>query len=205
MLSSDAGRLHRFFSLIGGGMSDPTGADAQPTHLPKSADSVAEAGPSYACQISRHVPNIRSYIASRVRNRHDAEDLLQDTLLKSLRVSAVTPIENPLAYSLTVARTLVVDYWRRNQRSEITGLEQPPEGETPTLDEVHIQQQKAEYLQQILQQLPPLRRQVFMMRRVQGMSREEIAAQLDMNTEAVKKHISRAMLTIARAMEKGGY
>lgn len=155
-------------------------------------------------QLTEHLPNIRNYIASRVHNHQDVDDLLHDTLVRSLTATASKPVDNLLAYSLTVARTVVFDYWNRNRRQP-EGSEALPDMPSVPLDEVQIQVQKLERLQQILQDMPPLMRQVFMLRRLHGQSREEIAQTLDMNPEAVKKHITRATLRIAEAMEKSGY
>ena len=150
-----------------------------------------------------HLPNLRQYIASRVPDRHDAEDLLQDTLVRSLRVQEQAHILNPLAYGLSIARNLVTDYWRG--RKTFVSTDEVQEAETTALDEAHIMTQKVEYLQVVLEQLPPLRREVFVMRRIQGKSRDEIATALGLSAEAVKKHITRAMISIAAAMEEKGY
>lgn len=167
---------------------------------------LSQPNPHYGLQITHHLPNIRNYIASRVNNRHDVDDLLQDTLLKSLLASstATVPVENPLAYSLTVARTVIFDYWNRNRQAPVSD-DDMAEPASPSMESEQIQIQKAERLVQVLYTLPPLRRQVFIMRRLHGHSREDIAADLDLTLEAVKKHITRATLTIATEMEKSGY
>lgn len=172
---------------------------------PATADSVCspDAGGHGSLPLAEHLPNLRQYIASRVPDRHDAEDLLQDTLLRSLRVSEHARILNPLAYGLSIARNLVSDYWRG--RKTFVSTDEVQEAETTALDEVHIMAQKVEYLQSVLEQLPPLRREVFVMRRIQGKSRDEIATALGISAEAVKKHITRAMISIAAAMEEKGY
>lgn len=177
-------------------------------HNSHSSAASPAAGDAFARQLVSHLPNLRKYIASRVSDRHDAEDLLQDTLLRSLRVDGQARILNPLAYSIRVARTVLSDYWRSRPQPQSTdangaGVVADPLSES--LDEAHIMAQKVEYLQTVLQQLPPMRREVFVMRRVQGKSREEIADALGISTEAVKKHITRAMVSIAAAMEEKGY
>lgn len=165
---------------------------------------VSEPAPGDSHPLTEHLPNLRNYIASRVRNRQDVDDLLQDTLLRSLAATAARPVDNPLAYSLTVARSVVFDYWNRN-RLPAVNLDEVPEESTGPLDEVQIRNQKIELLQRIIEQLPPLRRQVFILRKLHGHSREAIARELNLNPEAVKKHITRATLSIAAEMEKHGY
>ena len=53
--------------------------------------------------------------------------------------------------------------------------------------------------------MPPLRRKVFEMRRIEDKSREEIAQELDLSVEAVKKHINRAMVEVTLCAEKHGW
>ncbi|MFP5304155.1 sigma-70 family RNA polymerase sigma factor, partial [Cobetia sp. SIMBA_158] len=57
-------------------------------------------------------------------------------------------------------------------------------------------------VKQALDELPPLRRKVFELRRLEGLSREEICLKLDMSQESVKKHITRAMTQITLHIEK---
>lgn len=174
-------------------------------HNTHSTAASPAAGGAFAHQLVSHLPNLRKYIASRVSDRHDVDDLLQDTLLRSLRVDGQARILNPLAYSIRVARTVLSDYWRSRPQSLSADAEATADPLSESLDEAHIMAQKVEYLQTVLQQLPPMRREVFVMRRVQGKSREEIADALGISTEAVKKHITRAMVSIAAAMEEKGY
>jgi RNA polymerase sigma-70 factor (ECF subfamily) len=65
-----------------------------------------------------------------------------------------------------------------------------------------ITEQKLELVKQALDELPPLRRKVFELRRLEGLSREEISLKLDMSQESVKKHITRAMTQITLHVEK---
>lgn len=174
-------------------------------HNTHSSASAQVAEGAFARQLVSHLPNLRKYIASRVSDRHDAEDLLQDTLVRSLRVEEQARILNPLAYSLRVARNVLSDYWRSRPQPLTADADVTADPLSESLDEAHIMAQKIEYLQTVLQQLPPMRREVFVMRRVQGKSREEIADELGISTEAVKKHITRAMVSIAAAMEEKGY
>ncbi|ALQ10606.1 RNA polymerase subunit sigma-70 (plasmid) [Pseudoalteromonas sp. Bsw20308] len=65
-----------------------------------------------------------------------------------------------------------------------------------------ITEQKLELVKSALEELPPLRRKVFKLRRIDGLSREEISLQLNMSQESVKKHITRAMIQITLHIEK---
>lgn len=157
------------------------------------------------------IPQLRGFIAKQVRSHQEIDDILQDTLLRSMQTGDKACIRNPLAYAIQVARSVVQDHWRRLLRQPLisendnTVVDAESKVASPTLDEQQMYRQQLELLLKILGDMPELRRKVFLLRRLEGLSREEIAIRLDMNDEAVKKHISRAMVTIATTMANHGY
>ena len=155
----------------------------------------------YEQQLTSEIPRIRGYIRSQISNPSDVEDLLQDTVVRSLQTTARERVSNPLAYGLQVARSVVLDHWRRSKRQP-DYVAELPEQESAPLDQQHMERRKLEALSATLTAMPPLRRQVFLMRRMDGLSRDAIAAQLGLSEASVKKHITRAMLDIARTVEK---
>ena len=66
-------------------------------------------------------------------------------------------------------------------------------------------QQKLDEVERILSAMAPLRRQVFLLRRIDGLSRDEIAEKLDISLEAVKKHLTRAMVELTVKLEEAGW
>ncbi|MFK4752676.1 RNA polymerase sigma factor [Oceanobacter antarcticus] len=161
-------------------------------------------GAPYEQQLTQDIPRLRRYIASQVNNPQEVDDLLQDTLLRSLRPTNHERISSPVAYALRVARSVVVDYWRAGKRQPEL-LESLPEAVGICMEDEHIDRQKLELLSKVVAAMPELRRQVFILRRVEGLSRDQIACQLGLADEAVKKHITRAMMDIAKAMAGAGY
>jgi len=65
-----------------------------------------------------------------------------------------------------------------------------------------MHRQKVEVFGKALDAMPPLRRDVFIRRRLHGHSTRQIAAELDMNEAAVEKHVVRAMEQLHREMAK---
>ncbi|TAP32728.1 hypothetical protein EYR97_16260 [Alteromonas sp. KUL42] len=53
--------------------------------------------------------------------------------------------------------------------------------------------------------MSPLRREIFLLRRVDGLARDVIARRLDVSVEVVKKHLTRAMVEITVKLEEAGW
>ena len=65
------------------------------------------------------------YIFSKIGDRNDAEDLTQNVFV--LAFGAIKNFEDqqksPLAYFFTIARNLIIDFWRKKKGTEIEGEE----------------------------------------------------------------------------------
>lgn len=128
---------------------------------------------------------------------------MQEALLRTLNRNDASEIENFQAYINQVAKSVMYSDWQKNKNQPnnaedielFTNDNSDPEAQS-------ITEQKLELVKSALQELPPLRRKVFKLRRIDGLSREEISLQLNMSQESVKKHITRAMIQITLSIEK---
>lgn len=150
--------------------------------------------------------SIRRFILAKVSDRQAVDDLVQETLLRTLRSADRSKVGNASAYAVQVAKTVIVDYWHRKRRdpsAEEPAAEQA--AETPSPEDVQSQAQRLAGLQQILAAMPLQRREAFIRRRLDGQSREEIARAMNISVESVKKHISRAVADVTTAMTAHGW
>lgn len=87
---------------------------------------------------------------------------------------------------ITVSKSVLYDFQRKSipQADDIQTLELQSADESP--DVAYLNQQKLDEVERILSAMAPLRRQVFLLRRIDGLSRDEIAEKLDISLEAVK-------------------
>ncbi len=150
-------------------------------------------------ELKTHEKRLLAYIIRRSRNPSDADDFLQETLLRVLEQSKKQEIENPLAYAFRVADTVIYARARRNLRETELG-DEDYECELPLADEQLAYKQRVAVLRDAVNALPPLRRKVFVKRHFEGQSRAEIAHDLGISVEAVKKHLVRAMATMATSI-----
>jgi RNA polymerase sigma-70 factor (ECF subfamily) len=135
------------------------------------------------------------YLSRAAGEREIARDLTQEVFLRVSRGTIPTAPDNQLAgWLFRIARNVALDHHRHRQRR--------PETELPALEQATgAQQEMAAALKQALATLSDLDRDVFLLREVSGLSREEIASACDLTTDAVRSRIHRARLELRAALE----
>jgi RNA polymerase sigma-70 factor (ECF subfamily) len=152
------------------------------------------------------------YFLRRVRQRAQAEDLVQDTLLRVIRASEFGVIEHPESYVFKVAANLLKDQRRSALRHPSVGGQML---EPETVDEVQealIDERSPERvlagetsLAQVLQALDEIgemTRNVFILFRLEHMKQKDIAALYGIGQSTVEKHVMRAVLHLAKRCEQ---
>ncbi|OUS70985.1 hypothetical protein B5G52_12325 [Pseudoalteromonas sp. A601] len=145
---------------------------------------------------------VKRFITHRNSNVSNTEDLVQETMVKALSRKKTTEIENINAYINQVAKSVICDNWERTKEQEALECNDllVSNNENPEL--IAINQQKIIQLHSVLDSLPELRRKVFILRRVEGLSYDEISEQLEISQDAIKKHITRAMAQITLHVDR---
>lgn len=141
---------------------------------------------------------LRRFVRSRVANRHDAEDVIQDAYVRVLRYSAEHVVESEERLLFSTARNLAVDSRRRRKVREKNVADcavLAPE-DSPASDEVIHARQRLMQVEAAIAALPPRCREVFLMHRIDGLTYVQIARSIGISVSAVEKHIARACLTI---------
>ncbi len=136
------------------------------------------------------------FLNAKLGNRQVAEDVVHDAFVRVLERSSDTPIEQPRAFLYRTALNLVIDDHRRNALRQVESLEVLDSEEryfTPSPHSTLDHSQRLEMLQRALAELPPLCRDSFLLRKIEGQSHPEIAAHLGISKALVEKHIVNAM------------
>ncbi|OFI32336.1 hypothetical protein BFC17_07440 [Alteromonas lipolytica] len=148
---------------------------------------------------------MKAFIHGLTHDAAQADDIYQETLLRTGKSARFTELESPLAYMITVAKSVLYDFQRKRTPNavevELIDLEAANDGP----EHAHQQQQKLRCIAAIIESMSPQRRQVFLLRRVEGLSRDDIAVQLGLSVEAVKKHLTRAMTELTLKLEEAGW
>lgn len=121
-------------------------------------------------------------------NHHDAHDLLQDTMERTIRAWGDREIEFPSAY----ARTVMVRILHR-QRARSRLLRPWPEHLDPQVADATAGSDVRSVLLAALTQLPPRRRAAVVLRHWEGYSEAETARILQCSVGTVKSQTSRGL------------
>jgi RNA polymerase sigma factor (sigma-70 family) len=157
--------------------------------------------------IRTHGPRLQRLITKIVRDADAAQHILQETYLHlytRLRDVSATPVVNAKAYLFNAAFTNAFEQLRAQKRRERAGLGAVTDEATATsIPDRSPGPQKSALVQEAMQQLSDLvdalprnQRRVFVLGKVHGLARRDIAADLGISEVAVDKAMTRALATL---------
>jgi RNA polymerase sigma-70 factor (ECF subfamily) len=180
--------------------------------------STADAPPAeFRDAFTRHRPDLLRHCYRMLGSFADAEDLVQDVLLRAWRARTTYAGDAPLAHWLMrIATNTCLTALTRGRRRELPQLDREPghpleELEaatwiTPAPDArlfadpataAEAREEVALAFIALLQRLPPRQRAVLLLKDVVGWSSEEIAQALELTVSAVSSALHRARETVA--------
>lgn len=155
------------------------------THLP-----AARTTPDWDALTAR----IRRYALALTRDVHEADDLTQHTLAKLLTLG--DRVQDREAYAITVATRL----WISRQRSLRRGMQRLRQlaswGTARVSPSIGLAGEERQRLEHAIQSLPPVQRAVFVLKVVEELDYQHIAAAMECDVGAVRSnlHLARTRL-----------
>jgi RNA polymerase sigma factor (sigma-70 family) len=152
---------------------------------------------------------IRARLHRIVKSHQEVSDLLQDVYLQLLLASdrPSQTIQSTTAYVMTVARNKAFDWLRHKKVTatlcsgvDIDDCDVAAEGMRP--DELISSEEELEVLFGAISSLPGRCQEVFVMRKVYGMSHKGIAYQIGIAVHTVEQHMTRAMYLLGQSLER---
>jgi RNA polymerase sigma-70 factor (ECF subfamily) len=150
------------------------------------AQEVRQAWHSFLQRTERLRPDLHRYCRTLTGTVWDADDLVQDTLLRAFaKLGEMNDtVDNPKAYLFRIASNLWIDHFRRAE--PVVSSEEYPMPRTP---EQHMEVRDA--AKQLLHHLPPQERAAIVLKDVFDFRLEEIATMLQTTVGAVKTALHR--------------
>ncbi len=139
------------------------------------------------------------------RNKEEAEFLLNKAFYKVLtnldKYEEKVPFE---AWLRRITINTVIDEYRKNKKHKVDYVESPMDHAPVTVMDYNEadQQFDAEYLQIMIEQLPPVSKQVFNLYAIDGYNHKEIGEKLSMSEGTSKWHLSNARTKLKALLRK---
>ena len=146
-------------------------------------------------EILPHLPAAYTLARWLTGDAHDAEDVVQEALLRALRGLAQSRGDNPRAWVLTIVRNTAYTWLRRHRPQEIQPMpdELPAPADAATLPDAGlIGAERKLALQRALAKLPLAFREILVLREVEGLSYQAIAEVAQVPIGTVMSRLSRA-------------
>lgn len=158
-------------------------------------------------EISRRLrPGLMAFFLRRVRDHAEAEDLTQEVFAR-LTASELDRTHEPEAYMFRIAGNLLADRARRAKvRADYSrGLAVTENIGVETLDPERFLAGKEEIdrIEAALRDLPDRTRAIFLLFRLEGVRRREIAWHYGISESAVDKHLTKAMKRLIAGVGEG--
>lgn len=159
--------------------------------------------------VNVHAPSLRRFAWRLTRNHADAEDVIQDSLMRALEKRAELREPGRLrAWLLAIVRTC----WLNSRRGLRSKFEVLRDGQSPgvehglsgDLEREILDRSLTDDLLMALEALPLEWREALWLREVEDLSYEEIAHVLDCPLGTVRSRLARARAAAAAWLGKGG-
>lgn len=147
-----------------------------------------------------HEPWLRRWLVRRGFDQ-EVEDVIQESYALLIQAERVDHVRHPRNYFCQTARSVILRKVRRDAivRIECTACGEMPDyaSDLPLPDREVAAREELRLVFASLDRLPKRTRDVFLLRRVEGLSLSATAARLGISQSAVEKHLRTAMRSLA--------
>ncbi len=162
--------------------------------------------------ISRHKRRVVDYINMMVRDRDEADDIFQETIIKVVRsLDDGKYVDNGkfLSWVLRVAHNQVIDHFRRTKQEQ--KLTEADAGfdilgslrfSNDTVEDKMVQEQIHKDLRRMIDHLPEDQRNVVMLRYFEGMNFKDIAEELGIGINTALGRMRYALINLRKLIHE---
>lgn len=153
-------------------------------------------------------PLVRLWLARAGANPADADDLIQEAYCKIMDAFPTTQIDRPPAFFFQITRNL---FRNQRHRNRIIRIESGVDFEqllliddAPSAENMIADRQEFARLRALIATMPHRCRQIFEMRKIEGLSQKEIAARLNISENIVENDSVKAIRFLVSALRDQG-
>jgi RNA polymerase sigma-70 factor (ECF subfamily) len=143
-----------------------------------------------------------------VGNVHDAQDLTQEAFIKALQRQDQLKDDVKAAHWLSrIATNTALDFLRRNGRVAFLEIDELPYNEAPrsrseSAEAALLRAEERDWLAAGLERLTPRERAALVLRDMEDLPAEEVAARLECSRATVRSHIANARVKLKKYAER---
>ena len=162
--------------------------------------------------IDRHTHRVRDYIRMMVKDHDVADDILQETFIKAVRVideGRYADTGKFLSWILRIAHNLVIDHFRSQKNAKTVSESDAGYNMLGTLrfaertvEDAMISSQIEEDVRRLVDRLPDEQREVVIMRYYLGLSFQEIADQTDVSINTALGRMRYALINLRKMVKE---
>jgi RNA polymerase sigma factor (sigma-70 family) len=163
---------------------------------------------AFGLLMERHKSRIFTTIFFIVKEREMAEDIFQEAMIKIIRLIQANKYDEKgkfISWAVRIARNLAIDHYRKDRRGpaiqheneEYDIFNQVGQHEESIEDKI-IHEENAQYVRDLIQQIPEKQREVLIMRHYANMSFKEIAEVQGTNINTALGRMRYALLHLRR-------
>jgi RNA polymerase sigma-70 factor (ECF subfamily) len=151
-----------------------------------------------------HEAELRLWLRRTGASRDEIDDIVQDAYVRISQLASIDHIRNGRTYFFSAARSAMLSRIRRDRIVRIdsmTGLEALNiEDAAPGPDRQMSGRQELERVRAMIDALPDRCREVFRLRRIEGVPQREIAQRLGLSEHVVEQQAVRALKLLSAAL-----
>ncbi len=161
--------------------------------------------------IKRHIRSVYNFIYRFIGNKQNTDDITQEVFIKMWKkINTYKPSKNFKTWLFSIARNTSIDWLRKKKNFVFSDLEHEDEDYSfsdnladpaPLPDELIEQIEKTNMLSNILGQLPPLYREVLLLKYYQQFTFEEISKILKKPMNTVKSQHRRGLFLLRKLLD----
>lgn len=155
-----------------------------------------------------HEPALRAWLR---RNRVaglDIDDIVQETYARLAAMDSVAEVRDPRTYTFQTAHSVILTHVRRARivsiRAAVDVDELDATGYELSLEREWEGRDELQRLGEVIDALPDKCREVFVLRRVEGLSQREVSQRLGLAESTIEKHMARGIKVLMDAFGRGG-
>ncbi len=162
--------------------------------------------------IDRHTHRVRDYIRMMVKDNDVADDILQETFIKAVRVideGRYADTGKFLSWVLRIAHNQVIDHFRSQKNAKTVSESDAGYNMLGTLrfaertvEDAMISSQIEEDVRRLIDRLPAEQREVVVMRYYSGLSFQEIADQTDVSINTALGRMRYALINLRKMIKE---